>query len=192
MLRQYFWEVCCSYGENLHPLSEEADNWRCHFRYVFYESRTSGISSKDVLRGNGCFYGFSRVAILALEQRTFRVTFPQHLRDGILDTFYNLFTIETIVKSQPKERMKDQKQEDDRIYLRAFERAVEAWMALLDYDWETKGDNGYLYISLTPLAKMWVPANVSCPMMSDLEGGRNRALNKWVEMVMEKGERVFP
>lgn len=150
------------------------------------------MASRSGLYGDGPLHGFSRTAILAIEQRTFRVTFPQDLLDGLLDAYYNLYSIEVVVKNLPGTQTPKSKLENHRIYLGAFNRAVEAWKALLEIDWETPRDTCYLYATLTPLSKMWMPARLSSSFMFKLEDSRTRVLDKWCEHVTKKAERLFP
>lgn len=146
--------MCCSHGENVLPLSEEAHDWRCRFRHIFKDSSDVVSPKADGLYGEGSYHCFYAIATTQMELRIFETTLPQPLLDEILDITYNFYAVR---KASNKHGLVDEELVH-RLFLVTHRRYLRVFQVLFDHEWEVIGDGWALALLLITLCSCWVPA----------------------------------
>lgn len=195
---KYFWEMCCSHGENLLPLSEEAHDWRCRFRSIYNHAvyQDVGPLADWGVYGNGPYAGFYAAATLQMELRDFEHTFPQSLLDPIYDSAYRVGVVNRLledkVRSHRAIKLKDEEL-PDRLQLDTYNDFFRVYQRLFDHEWRIPGDALLIIVLSQRLSSLWVPARSTAfrHPSPELDGLRETVKQDLEKEIEEKSRRIF-
>lgn len=197
---QYFWEICCSHGEDVLPLSEEAHDWRCRFRSLYDHAghqQVGGFADWG-LYGNGPYSGFYAVATLQSELRNFESTLPRSLVDQMWDYGYRAGVadrlLENKVMSQPGMEMEPEDEDlVHRIQMDIFNDFFRVYDRLFDQEWKVAGDVLLVSVLSKRLQTLWVAAGERAypPSSPELERLSEKMMEDLTVRIRGKARELF-
>ena len=184
---QYFWEICCYHGEDVLPLSQEALDWRCHFRRLRHDT-VEREKDREV------FHSFRAVTPWQIELRIHQVSFPDEVQDRILDALYEYISVDVALLTRDWSDVWWDRKELHTVMRGAYNRLVEAYQMVFAYEWKIQMDGLFVAWLAREVSRVWLPPTLFVDPVKhqrESELGRIRVYDEWDHMIMAKFQDVF-